>query len=89
MPMLNTVKLPESLQSDLESAARREGVTKSAFIRRALSAEIARATAEIGPTPYELGEDLFGKARSGRRGLSSARARDLVAKGRRAARSRR
>lgn len=86
--MLNTVKLPESLQSDLESAARREGLTKSAFIRRALSTEIARAKAEIGPTPYELGEDLFGKARSGRRDLSSMRARDLLAKGR-AARSRR
>jgi hypothetical protein len=86
--MLNTVKLPESLQSDLESAARREGLTKSAFIRRALSTEIARAKAEIGPTPYELGEDLFGKARSGRRDLSSTRARDLLAKGR-AARSRR
>ena len=64
-------------------------MTKSAFIRRAISAEIARAKAENGPTPYEMGEHLFGKARSGRRGLSSMRARDLLAKGRRAARSRR
>ncbi len=76
--MLNTVKLPEDLQADLEATARREGVTKSALIRRALAAEIARSKAAATPTPYELGKDLFGKARSGRRNLSSMRARDLI-----------
>ena len=87
--MLTSVKLPADLRAELETAARRLGLTKSAFIRRALSAEIAHARAEAGPTPYELGRDLFGKACSGRPNLSATRARDLIAKTTRAARSRR
>lgn len=87
--MLTSVKLPDDLQAELEAAARRLGLTKSALIRRALSAEIARVRAEAGPTPYELGRDLFGKARSGRRNVSATRARDLIANATRAARSHR
>ena len=87
--MLTSVKLPAELRAELEAAARRMGLTKSAFIRRALSAEIAHARAEIGPTPYELGRDLFGKARSGRPNLSATRARSLIANNTRAARSHR
>ena len=87
--MLTSVKLPAELRAELETAARRLGLTKSAFIRRALSAEIAHARAEAGPTPYELGRDLFGKARSGRRNLSATRARNLIANATRAARSHR
>jgi len=87
--MLMSVKLPDELRAELETAARRLDLTKSAFIRRALAAEIARASAEAGPTPYELGSDLFGKARSGRRNLSATRARELIANATRAARSHR
>ena len=87
--MLTSVKLPAELRAELETAAARMGLTKSAFIRRALSAEIAHARAELGPTPYQLGTDLFGKARSGRANLSATRARSLIAKTTRAARSNR
>lgn len=87
--MLTSVKLPDELRAELETAARRLGLTKSAFIRRALSAEIAHARVEAGPTPYELGKDLFGKARSGGRNLSATRARNLIANATRAARSHR
>ncbi len=87
--MLTSVKLPAELRAELETAARRLGLTKSAFIRRALSTEIAHAKAEVGPTPYELGSDLFGKARSGRPNLSATRARNLIANATRAARSHR
>jgi Ribbon-helix-helix protein, copG family len=87
--MFNTVKLPADLQADLDATARREGVTKSAIIRRALVAEIARSIAAATPTPYELGKDLFGKARSGRRNLSSTRPRDFIANPERAPRNNR
>ena len=87
--MLTSVKLPDALRAELETTARRLGLTKSAFIRRALSAEIAHARAETGPTPYDLGRDLFGKARSGRPNLSATRARSLIANTTRAARSHR
>jgi hypothetical protein len=87
--LLNTVKLPDDLQSELESVARREGITKSALIRRALVAEVARSKRARSPTPYELGADLFGAARSGRTDLSTLRAKDLIAKARGAARTRR
>jgi Ribbon-helix-helix protein, copG family len=85
--MLTSVKLPDELRAELETAARRLGLAKSAFIRRALSAEIAHARAEAGPTPYEFGRDLFGKTRS--RNLSATRARKLIANATRAARSHR
>ncbi len=87
--MLTSVKLPTEMRAELETAAKRLGLTKSAFIRRALAAEIAHARAEAGPTPFELGTDLFGKARSGRRNVSATRARDLIANATRAARSHR
>ena len=87
--MLTSVKLPDELRVELETAAKRLGLTKSAFIRRALSAEIAHTRAELGPAPYELGRDLFGKARSGHPNLSATRARKLIANATRAARSHR
>jgi len=76
--MLTTVKLPRELHAALESAARAYGLTKSDVMRRALRSELARLASRRRPTPWELGKDLFGRARSGRRDLSALRARQLM-----------
>ena len=82
--MLNTVKLPESLQAELEEAAESRGISKSALIREALRKEIARTRRARRPSAFELGADLFGTARSGHGKLSMMRARDIVAPKKRA-----
>lgn len=82
--MLTTVKLPKDMHAALEAVARARGITKSELLRSALKAELARIRKERKPTPYDLGKDLFGKSRSGRRDLSSLRARDLLNPPRRA-----
>ena len=82
--MLNTLKLPESLQAEVEAAAESRGISKSAFIREALRKEIARTRQTRRPSAFELGADLFGTARSGHGKLSTLRARDLAAPKKRA-----
>jgi len=77
--MLTTVKLPKELHAELENAARAHGLTKSDVMRRALRSELARLAGRRRPTPWELGRELFGRARSGRGELSSLRARGLLA----------
>jgi RHH-type rel operon transcriptional repressor/antitoxin RelB len=76
--MLTTVKLPRELYAALENAARTQGLTKSEVVRAALRSELARLARRRRPTPYDLGKDLFGKARSGRGDLSVLRARELL-----------
>ena len=73
-----TVKMDAELERELEAAARAAGLTKSEFVRRGLNEAIARAKKRGKPTPWELGQDLFGKVSSGRDDLSRTRARDLI-----------
>ncbi len=75
--MPTTVKLPRELHAALENAARAYGLTKSDVMRRALRSELARLANRRRLTAWELGKDLFGRARSGRRDLSALRARHL------------
>ena len=77
--MLTTVKLTKELHVALETAVRAHGLTKSEVVRSALRTELARLARMRRRTAYELGKDLFGRARSGRRDLSSLRARQIVA----------
>jgi len=77
--MLTTVKLPKELHAALENAARMHGLSKSEVLRKALRSELTRLAGRRRLTPWELGKELFGKARSGRRDLSTIRARDLLA----------
>ncbi len=79
-----TVKMDPELERELEIAARTAGLTKSEFVRRGLHDAIARAKKRSKPTPWDLGRDLFGKVSSGKENLSQTRARDLIAKRRRA-----
>jgi len=76
--MLTTVKLPKELFTDFETTARARGLTKSEIMRTALRSELARLKRRRSPTPYELGKELFGKARSGRGDLSTLRARKIL-----------
>lgn len=74
-----TVKMDAELERELEAAARAAGLSKSEFVRRGLHDAIERAKKRHTPSPWELGQDLFGKVASGRRNLSATRARDLIA----------
>jgi hypothetical protein len=86
-----TVKMDLELERDLEAVARTAGLTKSEFVRRELAGAVKRARQQRVPTPWELGEELFGKVASATRGkgrLSQMRARDLIGKVRDATASR-
>ena len=74
-----TVKMDPELERELDAAARAAGLTKSEFVRRGLRDAIARSKKRGRPTPWELGQDLFGKVSSGRSDLSQIRARDVIA----------
>jgi len=76
--MLTSVKLPRELHAALENAARAHGFTKRDVMRRALRSELARLANRRRLTAWELGKDLFGRARSGRSDLSALRARQLM-----------
>ena len=69
--MTLTVKLDPDLESALERRCAADGATKSALVQSALRDYLARVR-----SPYELGEDLFGRHTSGRSDLS-ARRREL------------
>jgi hypothetical protein len=72
-----TVRLGSEMERALEVAARATGLTKSEFVRRELARAVKRAAQRHVPTPWELGEELFGKVSSDKRNLSQMRARDL------------
>jgi hypothetical protein len=76
-----TVKVDAQLEREIEVASRKAGLSKGEFVLRALYEAIARAKKRGESTPWELGEDLFGKVSSGRSDLSQVRARDLIATG--------
>jgi hypothetical protein len=75
-----TVKMDVELERNLEAAARAAGITKSEFVRREIAGAVKRAQRQRAPTPWELGEELFGKISSGEGNLSQVRARDLIPK---------
>jgi hypothetical protein len=84
--MTITVRLDDSMDKALDSAARALGMTKSEFVRQCLRERLERETLE--PTAWELGKNLFGKHSSdradfGRNAKRVARARIHARKGRR------
>jgi hypothetical protein len=58
-----TCKLPESLDAELEAAAREEGVSKSQVVRKALEDRIGRKRAKKSPRAYDLVKDLCGSVK--------------------------
>lgn len=83
-----TVKMDLELERELEAVARAAGLTKSEFVRRELVGAVKRAKRQHAPTPWELGEELFGKVSSGKGNLSQMRAVELVRRKRHAASAR-
>jgi hypothetical protein len=70
--MTITVRLPESLESELRVRLDAQGVGLSEFVRAAIAEKLARESAGHS-TAYELGKSLFGRHGSGRNDLSTNR----------------
>jgi hypothetical protein len=58
-----TCKLPETLDADLETAAREEGVSKSQIVRKAVEDRISRSRARRSPRAFDLVKDLSGSVK--------------------------
>jgi hypothetical protein len=58
-----TCKLPETLDAELEAAARDEGVSKSQVVRKAVEDRISRNRARRSPRAFDLVKDLSGSVK--------------------------
>jgi hypothetical protein len=58
-----TCKLPETLDAELEAAARDEGVSKSQVVRKAVEDRIRRNRAKRSPRAFDLVKDLCGSVK--------------------------
>ncbi len=57
-----TLRLDPAFEQAIARTARNRGLSKSEFLRKSISAYLARVDA---PTPWEAGKDLFGRYSSG------------------------
>jgi hypothetical protein len=65
-----TLRLDPKLEQDVENTAKILRITKSELIRKSIAAYLSKLTK---PSPWELGEDYFGKYSSGQDNLSTDR----------------
>lgn len=72
-----TLSLDPELEQTVNDAARSLGLTKSELVRKSIIEYIGKF---VKPTPWELGQDLFGRHSSGAGNLSSDRKALLVKK---------
>ncbi len=72
-----TLRLDPKLEQAIQSAAEISGVTKSELVRRSISEYLDKLTK---PTPWELGEQYFGKYSSEQGNLSIDRKKLLKTK---------
>lgn len=72
-----TLRLDQQLEQEIQNAASMLGVTKSEFIRKSITAYLA---AQNAPTPWDIGESLFGRHASGKDNLSTDRKALIKAK---------
>lgn len=72
-----TLSLEPELEQTVNDAARSLGLTKSELVRKSIVEYIGKF---VKPTPWELGQDLFGRHSSGVGNLSSDRKALLVKK---------
>jgi predicted DNA-binding protein len=70
-----TLRLDSELEKDVNTIAHQMGITKSELIRKSITAFIEKVEQ---PSPWELGNNLFGKYESGQDNLS--RDRKVIAK---------
>jgi RHH-type rel operon transcriptional repressor/antitoxin RelB len=65
-----SLRLDPKFEQKVQNTAKILGVTKSELIRKSISDYLAKLSK---PSPWELGEDLFGKYSSGAGNLSTDR----------------
>jgi predicted DNA-binding protein len=65
-----TLRLDEKLEQHIQNTAKMLGVTKSDLIRKSITEYLNRLDT---PTPWVLGESLFGRHASGQNNLSTDR----------------
>ena len=70
-----TVRLPEKMERKIDKEARYRHSTKTEVVKEALELYFSRK--EQQSSPFELGEDLFGRYGSGR-GNNSARYKERL-----------
>jgi RHH-type transcriptional regulator, rel operon repressor / antitoxin RelB len=66
-----SIRLPDYMESELERQAKQSGKTKSDLVKESLAQYLNSNQTIV--TPYQLGEDLFGKYSSGNADLASSR----------------
>ena len=69
-----TLRLDPKLEQAINNTAKNLGLTKSELIRKSINEYLGKLKK---PTPWEVGEDLFGKYSSGLGDLSIRR-KDLI-----------
>lgn len=69
-----TLRLDPKLEQAIQNTAKNLGLTKSELIRKSISEYLDKLDQ---PSPWKLGEDIFGKHSSGLSNLSSDR-KELV-----------
>lgn len=72
-----TLRLDSTLEQSVQQAAKTLGITKSELIRESIADYLAKLKT---PSPWKLGEDLFGNYSSGQGNLSADRKSLLKAK---------
>ena len=65
---MRSIRLPEEIEKKLDEIAEYENVSKSSVIKEALNLYLDKYY--NSQTPYQLGDDLFGKYGSGKSNLS-------------------
>ncbi len=65
-----TIRLDKDLEKDIESIAKQSNKTKSELVRECMAEYVINYEK---PTPWELGEEFFGKHSSGQNDLSKDR----------------
>lgn len=65
-----TIRLDKELEKDIESIAKQSNKTKSELVRECLAQYVVNYEK---PSPWELGEGLFGNHSSGQNNLSKDR----------------
>ncbi len=69
-----TLRLDQNLEQAINNTAKNLGITKSELIRKSINEYLGKLKQ---PTPWEAGEDLFGKYSSGLGDISTKR-KDLI-----------
>ena len=65
-----TLRLDPKLEQNIQNTAKMLGVTKSELIRKSIADYLSKLSKS---SPWELGEDYFGKYSSGQNNLSTDR----------------